>query len=211
LMNFGASHAKGEAILFLNESLEVISSDWLEEMAGWVQQNEVGAIGAKLLNQDKTIMHAGLVIGLDGIVGSPFAEAYEGCWGPFGYDGWYRDYLAVSCDCLMVRRELFEEVAGFNKEITFHNDAELCVRLWEKGYRIVYTPFAKLSFHSTNDRQRCESPQDLKILYKKFKLFLERVDPYYNINLSQWCTIPAIKTPEERKMTEYIQEIIGEQ
>lgn len=207
--NLGEKHSTGEILLFLNDDTEVITSDWLEEMAGWIQQEEIAIVGAKLLKPDNTIQHAGVILGLQGFAGHPFAGANENYNGPFGSTEWYRDYLAVTGACMMIRKKVFEEAGGFNESfILMGSDVELCLRLWKKGYRIVYTPFAKLVHYEASTRTKYIPPQDFVMSYEHYKLFLEKGDPNYNINLSLWNTIPSIKMLGEKETSQFVQDVL---
>ncbi len=208
--NLGAQHATGDIMLFLNDDTEVITSDWIEEMIGWIQRKEIGVVGAKLLKPDRSIQHAGVIMGMHGFANHVFAGTYENYTGPFGSTEWYRDYLAVTAACIMIRRELFEEVGGFNEAFTLMgSDVELCLRIHGKGYRVVYTPFAKLKHHEAATRGNYIPPHDFLESYKHYVSFLRNGDPYYNTNLSLWSTIPRIKNPDEKVAIEYAQEILN--
>ncbi|MFZ3383347.1 MAG: glycosyltransferase family 2 protein [Candidatus Methanoperedens sp.] len=207
--NLGEKYATGEILLFLNDDTEVITSDWLEEMAGWIQQDEIGVVGAKLLKPDNTIQHAGVILGMQGFAGHPFAGAKDNFNGPFGSTEWYRDYLAVTGACMMIRKKVFEEAGGFSESfILMGSDVELCLRIGKKGYRIVCTPFAKLVHHEASTRNKYIPPQDFILSYEYYEHFLKKRDPYYNINLSLWNTIPSIRMLGEKETIEFVQEIL---
>jgi GT2 family glycosyltransferase len=207
--NFGAKKASGEILVFLNDDTEVITSDWLEEMIGWVEQNKIGIVGAKLLKPNGTIQHAGVILGLSGFAGHPFAGAYERTDGPFGSTEWYRDYLAVTGACMMIRKKVFEEIGEFNESFLLNgSDVELCLRARMKGYRIMYTPFANLLHHEAATRGKYVPPEDFITSYKYYEPFIKKTDPYYNPNLSLWCLIPRIKSPNERDTMDFVQEMI---
>ena len=208
--NMGVRHSVGDVLLFLNDDTEVMTSDWLEEMMGWIEQQDIGVVGAKLLRPDGAIQHAGVVIGLTGFAGHPFAGGYENYMGPFGSTEWYRNYLAVTGACMMIRRDVFDEASGFNETFVLcGSDVELCLRIRKKGYRIVYTPFAKLKHHEAASRGNCVPSQDFRVSYEHYKPFLEKGDPYYNLNLSLRYTIPHIKRGPERDMLEFVQEVLN--
>jgi len=209
--NLGVRYANGDAFLFLNNNTEILNSDWLEEMVGWIEQKEIGVVGAKLLNPDGTIQHAGLVIGLQGFVGHIFAGAPEGYWGmPFGGSEWCRNYLAVTGDCMMVRREVFEKVRGFNESFTLcGSDVELCLRVRENGYRVVYTPYVRLTHLEATMRGEVIPQQDFKLSYKYYEPFLREGDPYYNENISFWQPIPHLKRRGEKSPLEFTSRLLG--
>jgi GT2 family glycosyltransferase len=143
--NAGARAATGDLLLFLNNDTEALNQDWLEEMVRWAGRREIGAVGAKLLYPDGTIQHAGIVVGLRGLAHHIYRQAAETHVDIFGSVDWYRNYLAVTGACLMVRRQVFDEVGGFDERYRIaYSDIEMCLRIHARGYRIVYTPFARL-------------------------------------------------------------------
>ncbi|MGO0122933.1 rhamnosyltransferase WsaF family glycosyltransferase [Desulfothermobacter acidiphilus] len=196
--NLGAKHASGDILLFLNDDIEVISPDWLEEMARWTERPEVGVVGAKLLKPEGTIQHAGVVIGLTGFAGHIFAGLQEGHVGIFGSTEWYRNFVAVTGACMAVRKEVFWEVGGFNEDFLLcGSDVELCLRIWKKGYRVVYTPYARLLHHESATRGEKIPRSDYMLSYLSYLPLIRDGDPYYNPNLSCWSTIPTLKVAEE--------------
>jgi GT2 family glycosyltransferase len=195
--NLGARHATGEILLFLNNDIEIREPDWLEEMARWALRPEVGVVGAQLFYPKGTVQHAGVIIGL-GLAGHPFSEAPPGYCGMFGSVDWYRDYTAVTGACMMMRRELYEAVGGFDEDyiLTF-SDVMICVRLHERGYRVVYTPHARLTHHEGGTRARYNPPADDKMAYGDLHTFIDNGDPYYNPNLSRTRLMPTLAPPGE--------------
>lgn len=192
--NFGTDHATGRLLLFLNNDTEVIASDWLDELALWAERPEIGAVGAKLVRPDGTIQHAGVIVGLTGFAGHVFEHSREGRFGVYGLTEWYRNYLAVTGACLMVRREVFEQVGGWNEEFLLcGNDVEFCFRVKAAGYRIVYNPFAKLSHVEAATRKTGIPFQDFQISFNHYAPVLEAGDPYYNANLSYWSSEPSLR------------------
>ncbi len=190
--NVGVSYAKGEYILLLNDDMEVISGEWLEAMLEHAQRSEVGAVGAKLLYPDGRIQHAGIILG----VGNP--------WGPgvaMHSHQFYRsdspghagtlaataNYSAVTAACIMFRRSLFDELGGLDEEnlpIQF-NDVDLCLRMREKGYSIVYTPYAELYHHESVSRGHWRGDfRENLYLRERWGRELDD-DPYYNPNFSR--------------------------
>ncbi len=143
-MNLGASIATGEHLLALNDDIEVADGEWLGAMLEYSQQAEVGAVGAKLLFPDGAIQHVGVVL-QDGAPLHP----YHGCSparqiGIADLDG-VRNYSAVTGACLMTRARVFREAGGFSPEFAVnYNDLEYCLRVRARGYRVVFTPYARL-------------------------------------------------------------------
>ncbi len=150
-LNCAAGECRGEYLLFLDGALEPLSGDWLREMAAHAARPEVGAVGAKLLYGDDTVQHGGFLLG----VGEDFppriaASAFQGLprsdSGYLGRAQLTQNFSAVSADCLLLRREVWQAAGGFDAENLPHAfyDVDLCLRLGEKGWRTVWTPHAQL-------------------------------------------------------------------
>ncbi|MCZ7402835.1 MAG: glycosyltransferase [Candidatus Methanoperedens sp.] len=187
--NFAANHAKGEYLLFLNNDIEVISPDWIQTMLEHAQRPEVGAVGCKLLYPDKSIQHAGVILGLSpdavtGIAGHVFNRLHYDYNGYFGLLNTIRNYSAVTAAAMMVRTTFFKEMDGFNEDLAVcYNDVDFCLRLREKGYLIVYTPYAELYHHESVSRGHKVFAHEADYMLKRWGDNL-RSDSYYNSNLS---------------------------
>ncbi|WP_224245714.1 rhamnosyltransferase WsaF family glycosyltransferase [Hyalangium gracile] len=185
--NFAAREARGELLLFLNNDIEIIHPDWLEELIGQAQRPEVGQVGAKLLFPDGTVQHAGVMVGMTGFAGHPFWRLPdEGRWTPFGLPDWTRDFLAVTSACVMVRREFFEALRGFDERfIVCGSDVDLGLRTVGRGLRVVYTPHAKLYHHESASRRLDSMPEgDFWESFVSYRPYLRDGDPFYNPNLT---------------------------
>lgn len=190
--NFGAEHASGDYLLFLNNDTEVINQDAIEELLRYCMREDVGAVGARLYFEDGTIQHAGVVIGLGGVAGHVFPGYPHDALGYFGRIVMAQDYSAVTAACMMVKKSVFFEVKGFDEGFAVaFNDIDLCLKIRKHGYLIVYNPYAELSHYESKSRgyedtvekiRRFNSEMDLFV--KKWKRFLEQGDPYYNPNLT---------------------------
>ena len=186
--NFGARHAKGDILVFLDSSIEVISADWLQELAGWALLPSVGAVGAKILSTDRRIYHGGVILGLPGYL---FQGAREGS-SPLGHTEWYRDFLAVAGGCLATRQELFRELGGFETKIGDEAaDVDFCLRATVSGYRIVYTPHAKLILR---DIRKSTIPTAQLLNVPEYRKIILNGDPYFNPNLSYNSATPLLAT-----------------
>ncbi len=207
--NLGVKHAHGEHLLFLNDDIEVFDSDWLEELVRWSQRPEIGAVGTKLLFPDGRVQHAGIVLGLGGQAGHVFRDLREGESGLFGSTDWYRNYLAVTGACMMIERRVYDEVGGYNEayQLAF-GDVELCLRIRQHGYRVVYTPFARLIHHESVSRGRYIPTNDLIEGYVDFKALISAGDPYFNPNLSYGNSVPEFGRKVENRI-EFLQRIIA--
>lgn len=185
--NYGAKHATGDLLLFLNNDVEFTNPDWLDELTGWAQVHAVGVTGARLLRPNGSIQHAGVVIGFDGFAGHPFADQPALTFNLYGSTGWYRNFLAVTGACMMIRREVFDEIGGFDETFVLcGSDVEICLRAWRYGYRTVYNPFAELVHYECQTRKTDVPRQDYFISFRHYEPYLRDGDPYWNPNLSPW-------------------------
>jgi len=189
--NSTVNFAKGEVLLFLDNKTQVINSDWLERMLEHVIRKEVGAAGAKLYYPDYTIQHAGLIIGLCDPVGYAYKSFSGNSNGYMGRLKIIQNVSAVTAACLMIRKDVFQEVEGFDDRFRFtFYDVDLCLKIREKGYVIVWTPYAEL-YHDESKTEEHEDPlkkpMELKrekaLFQQKWKEVLDKSDPYYNPNL----------------------------
>ena len=189
LCNSAAEAAKTPYILFLNDDITAIHADWLAAMVEHAQQESVGAVGPLLLYPEDKIQHAGVVLGVFQNCGHAFTGFDADDPGYFGQAQVVRNVAAVTGACLLARRDLFLKLGGFNEKdlpIAFQ-DVDFCLRLWENGYRVVYTPFARLYHHessSKNREQLIPSPAEVQYMQTKWAQWIED-DPFYNPNLTR--------------------------
>jgi GT2 family glycosyltransferase len=183
LRNFAVKQADGPWLLFLDDNIEVIETDWLTVMAEHIQRPEVGAVGARLLNPNDTIEQAGIVLGVNGIAQPAFRGFPAEHPGAGRQLQITRNCSAVSGGCILVRREVFQEVGGFDEGLTESlADIDLCLKMRRAGYLIVYTPFARLCRHEAQP-DKIDASGDA-IMRERWAGVL-RNDPYYNPNLSR--------------------------
>ncbi len=186
LNNFAVEETDAPWLLFLNNDVEINDGEWLSLMAEHVQRPEVGAVGGRLLFPDETVQHAGVVVGVGGIAQHAFRGFPAENPGVARQLQVIRNYSAVTGACLLTRREVFEEVGGFDEErlpVTF-NDVDLCLKIRRAGYLIVYTPFAKLYHHESATRRPAMEPRETEVMQERWADVLAR-DPYYNPNLTR--------------------------
>lgn len=192
--NFGVSFADGAYILLLNNDIEVITVNWLEELLMYAQREDVGAVGAKLYYADKTIQHAGVVLGL-GAHRTAGHSHYKQPKANLGYMGrlcYTQNVSAVTGACLMVKKSLFEQVGGLEEAFAISlNDVDFCLKLRERGYLNVFTPFAECFHYESVSRglddhgEKAERyNRESELFRNKWKTVLEAGDPYYNPNFS---------------------------
>jgi len=184
--NYAVRQTDGPWILFLNNDIEVIRADWLTNMAEHIQRPEVGAVGAKLLYPHGTIQHAGVILAeRGGPATHVHVHAPGDSWENGGQIQWMGNYSAVTAGCMLTRRDLFEQVGGFDEQqlpVAF-NDVDYCLKLRAAGYWIVYTPFAELYHYESASRNRKKSnPEEKRILRERWPEEIAR-DPLTNLNL----------------------------
>jgi len=190
--NFAVLYSTGDILLFLNNDIEVINNNWLEEMLMFIQRNDVGAVGAKLFYPDNTIQHAGVIVGLGG------AADHSHRHFPYESDGYFmrlkivHNVSAVTGACLMTKKSVFIQVGGFDEryQIAF-NDIDFCLKVRQKGYLIVFTPFAKAYHFEFKTRgiddtfeKKLRFNREKEMFIKNWKEILVFGDPYYSPNLS---------------------------
>jgi GT2 family glycosyltransferase len=190
--NWAVKSANGEILLFLNNDTEVISSDWLEQMLMHATRNEIGTVGAKLYYPDSTIQHAGIILGIAGFAGHGYRGFPRSHPGLAGQLLLVRNVMANTGACLMVDRNKFDIVKGFDESYTLAlGDVDLCLKLFEKGYLNLWTPYAELYHHESRTRGYEDTPEkqkrflaEVEYFRRKWLHLLEKGDPYYNPNLS---------------------------
>lgn len=190
--NYAVKYAKGDVILFLNNDVEVINNDWLERMLEYIQRNDVGAVGAKLYYPDNTLQHAGVIVGLGGVAGHSHKYFPASNPGYFARLKIVQNMGAVTGACLMTKKDIFEQIGGFDEELEIaFNDVDLCMKIRNAGYLIVWTPFVELYHYESKSRGTDDTPdkiirfQNEIIKFKqKWQKDLLAGDPYYNKNLT---------------------------
>ena len=190
--NFGASFAKGEYLLLLNNDTELLEPDSIREMLGFCQREEVGIAGARLLYADDTIQHAGVVIGFGGIAGHTFIGLHKAENSYFHRAMCAQDYSAVTAACLMTKKSVFEAVGGLSTELAVaFNDIDYCMKVRALGQLVVYAPYATLYHYESKSRGLEDTPEkvarfnrEVAIFIKKWPDIIKNGDPYYNPNLT---------------------------
>jgi GT2 family glycosyltransferase len=189
--NFGAAQARGEVIGLLNNDIEVITPGWLTEMVGHALRPEIGVVGAMLYYPNDTIQHAGVVLGIGGVAGHVHVGAPRGYPGLRHRAGLAQTLSAVTAACVLMRASIFREVGGLDEQLRVaFNDIDLCLRVREKGYRNLWTPFAELYHYESATRGYENTPEKIE-RFKQEESFMKRrwkdaldTDPYYNPNFT---------------------------
>ena len=175
--------------LFLNDDVEALNPDWLMPMVEHAMRPPVGVVGARLRFPDLTIQHGGVIMGIHGMLGTPFYRQREENDRVLDLSSVTRNCAAVTGACLLTRREVFWELGGFDEvrlQISYQ-DIDYCLRAQEAGYRVVYTPHAELLHHESVSRVRAGllgHPNEHGYMRERWARWIED-DPYYSPNLSR--------------------------
>lgn len=163
-VNRGCSLAAGEAILLLNNDIEIQEPGWLKELVSCLDYPDTGIVGAKLLYPDRTIQHAGVIAGLGGLAGHWFIGEKRDFPGPMGRLNVRQSLSVVTGACFLMSRACWETVGPFDEEkfAIAYNDVDFCLRAVENGFRVVWTPFAELIHHESASRGSDETPQNIE-------------------------------------------------
>lgn len=184
--NKAVAESRGELVCFLNNDVYAINADWLEEMVRHACRPEIGAVGARLLYPTGHIQHSGVVAGYRGLAGHAFRYMRRDDLGPWAQPRLIQNFLAVTAACMVMRRNVFLEVGGFNEvdlRVVF-NDVDLCYRVHEAGYRNLFTPYAELFHVESVTRKTLAYESENEYLREHWGKWIEH-DPYFNKNLDR--------------------------
>jgi glycosyltransferase involved in cell wall biosynthesis len=190
--NLAAREATGQILALVNNDIRIISSEWLREMVSHAVRPEIGAVGAKLYYENETIQHAGIIVGIGGVAGHAHKRLSRQSVGYFARAQVLQNYSAVTGACLVVRHNVYDEVGGLNEvdlPIAF-NDVDLCLRIQQKGYRILWTPYAELYHLESATRGPDTDPDKLPRFIREQEFMRSKwgdrlvSDPYYSQNLT---------------------------
>jgi GT2 family glycosyltransferase len=181
--NKASEHANGEILAFLNDDVEPLRSDWLSNLCGPLELEEIGVVGAKLLYPSGAVQHAGVVVGIGDGAGHVNRNRYRGVY--WKWIDQTRNVSAVTGACLAIRLEAFRRLNGFDPIFPEnYNDVDLCLRVREAGYRIVYEPTALLRHYEGQTRRLIVRYDERERFYSRWRRSIESSDPGYNPNLS---------------------------
>lgn len=192
IINYGVKNSTGDYIIQLNNDTELLTPDWLQIMLGYCQREDVGAVGVKLYYPDETIQHAGIIVGIGGIAGNRFKSIPKSGHGYFAEESMIQNLSAVTAACIMTPRSIYDEVEFMNEKLAVaFNDVDFCLKIREKGYLVVYNPFVEFIHYESKSRGLENTPEKIKrfqgeinTFEKRWQEFLDKGDPYYNVNLS---------------------------
>lgn len=189
--NFGASHAKGEYLILLNNDIKIISPNWIEEMLMFAQRPDVGAVGIKLYYPNDTIQHAGVFLGIGGVAGHGHKFKPKDDHGYMFRLTVAQNVSAVTAACMMVPSDIFHTLNGLDEKFRVaFNDIDFCMRIRQRDYLIVFTPYAEAYHFESKSRGSDMAPEKTERFHEEINRFhskwddiLKRGDPYYNPNL----------------------------
>ncbi|MEJ5300283.1 MAG: glycosyltransferase [Thermodesulforhabdaceae bacterium] len=197
LVNLGASNSEGEILLLLNNDMELIGpTTWLQEMAAYAQRDSIGCVGAILIYPDNTIQHGGVILGISPDPRSPGVAGHAFKHLPADHPGYFdrlrivSNWSAVTGACMMVRRNIWNEVGGFDEDLgVAFNDIDFCLKVLTKGYRHVVLPHVRLYHHESKSRgyedtveKQLRFRREIDTMRERWAFILDN-DPYYNPQL----------------------------
>lgn len=184
-INIGVSYSETDVIVLMNNDMRVTQPGWLGELVQWALHPEIGVVGAKLLHRNRSIQHAGIILGMNGFIGHLYLNAPEHYHGLAGSADWYRNFYAITGACQAMRRDLFNQVGGYDERFRLaFGDIDFCLRVAGAGYRNLYNPHSQLT-HFEGGSRGYETPvKDILLGYEELRPWLEVDDPYFSPNLT---------------------------
>lgn len=208
--NLGAGAADGEVLVFLNDDTILEDPDWLGELVGWAMRPGIGLVGAQLVDGVGAIAHGGVVIGMDGFAGHLFAGARPSSETLFGSTDWYRNCLSVTAACVAMRRDLFDEIGGFDERFVLcGSDVVLGLDARFHGRRNVCTPFGGIRHLEGQSRGEDIPVEDFYSSYWRYQRWLRGGDPYFSPNLSLQSGEPRLRSAAEPAALEIVGGVLG--
>ncbi|HEY9472758.1 MAG TPA: glycosyltransferase [Mycobacteriales bacterium] len=204
--NVAAAKARGDVLVFLNDDTELLDTAWMTELVGWSTRDGIGVVGLQLVGPDDRLQHAGVILGMGGFADHLFQGMRPGDDSLFGSTRWYRNTLAVTGACLAVRRQLFEEIGGFDQRFVLcGSDVVLGLDSVLRRKRNVCSPYARIRHLESATRGSSAVPQtDFFASYWRYNSWLFGGDPYFSPNLSLSSRVPALRAPNEPTTAERI-------
>jgi GT2 family glycosyltransferase/glycosyltransferase involved in cell wall biosynthesis len=210
--NVAARTSDSEVIVFLNDDTEVLDKSWLTEIVGWAVRPEIGVAGLQLIGPEGEIQHAGVILGMGGFADHVFEGMAPGSQSHLGPTGWYRNTLAVTGACLAVRREVFEQLGGFDERFVLcGSDVAIGLDAVLLGYRNVCSPYSGLRHLESATRGTDVPAPDFFASYWRYNPWLFGGDPYFSPNLSLDSRTPRLRARGERSPGDRLQGPLGRQ
>lgn len=193
LNNRAAAMARGSVLCLMNNDIEILTPDWLEEMVSFASRDGIGCVGARLWYPDGRLQHAGCILGVGGVAGHAHKYLPRGHGGYFGRALVHQSFSAVTAACLVLRREVYQQVGGMEEQLgVAFNDVDLCLKVRAAGYRNVWTPYAEMVHHESATRGDDNAPEKLARFSAEIAFVQQRwgaqlqSDPAYSPNLTAY-------------------------
>ena len=193
LNNRAAAIARGSVLCLMNNDIEILTPDWLEEMVSFASRDGIGCVGARLWYPDGRLQHAGCILGVGGVAGHAHKYLPRGHGGYFGRALVHQSFSAVTAACLVLRREVYQQVGGMEEQLgVAFNDVDLCLKVRAAGYRNVWTPYAEMVHHESATRGDDNAPEKLARFSAEIAFVQQRwgaqlqSDPAYSPNLTAY-------------------------
>jgi GT2 family glycosyltransferase len=204
-VNRGVARATGELLLLLNNDVEMQDETWLKEMVSCFRYERTGIVGARLLYPDRTLQHGGVIVGLGGLAGHWFGGKSDTFWGPMGRLAVRQSLSAVTGAAMLISRTCLDAVGPFDEEdfAIAYNDIDFCLRAGEKGFRVIWTPFATLIHHESVSRGSDEAPEKVERFRREQNNLRQRhathtfSDPAYNPWHDTRGSVPGLRALDE--------------
>lgn len=201
LNNSAVGLSRGDVLVFLNNDIEAHRSGWLSALCAHALRPDIGAVGARLLYPDGRLQHCGVVVGLGGAAGHPLVGLSGEMTGYLGLATTTRECSAVTGACLATRREIFEELGGFDESLGVDlNDIDYCLRAGAMGYRTVFEPAAELTHHESPSRGTAGGVGDIVRFIERWRDYITQGDPYFNPHLTRVDASCGLTRPGEEEI-----------
>ncbi len=196
LNNAAAASSRGEILLFVNDDVQGGTQGWMDLLVAQALRPEIGAVGARLVYPNGQLQHAGIVLGLGGATGHVLAGLEPGKAGYLGMAALTRDVSAVTGACMATRRDVFEQLGGFDESLGLDfNDVDYCLRARRRGLRVVFEAGAELVHHESPSRGTSGSEETAAAFMARWGAAVEDGDPFYNRRLSRADFSAALDEP----------------
>ena len=196
--NAGAARARGDVLVLLNDDTEILDPGWLGDFAGWALQPEIGLVGGQLQGPDGEIQHGGVVIGMNGFADHVFQGTQFGSDTLLGSTGWYRDSLSVTAACVALRRELWDDIGGFDERFVLcGGDVALGLDCRFRDLRNVVLPGPQVAHFESVTRGTTVPTSDFFASYWRYQKYLFGGDPYFSPALSLLSRVPQLRGASE--------------
>ncbi|MBR3249144.1 MAG: glycosyltransferase [Clostridia bacterium] len=184
-LNKSIQNCTGEYVILLDSTVKIISNNWIEEMLGFAQRNDVGAVGVRIYYPNNRIKHAGIILGGDKIGFELFRGLKRYVHGYFAREGTIQNFSAVSEDCMMFKKNDYDEIGFFDEKMENVSNIDFCLKLRDNNKLIVYNPFVEVVNYNIKHKEYYQT-KDLYIkkFLEQWENYYKICDPYYNRNFS---------------------------